>query len=83
MKQVVKRDGQIVDFDQTKIENAVNAAFKAAYGKLFNDDCKISEEIASSISESKADVLGVEDIQDKVEYLLMQYEEYKVAKAYI
>ena len=83
MKQVVKRDGQIVDFDQTKIENAVNAAFKAAYGKLFNDDCKISEEIASLISESKADVLGVEDIQDKVEYLLMQYEEYKVAKAYI
>ena len=83
MKQVVKRDGQIVDFDQTKIENAVNAAFKAAYGKLFDDDCKISEEIAACISDSKADVMEVEDIQDKVEYLLMQYEEYKVAKAYI
>ena len=83
MKQVVKRDGQIVDFDQTKIENAVNAAFKAAYGKLFDDDCKISEEIATCISDSKADVMEVEDIQDKVEYLLMQYEEYKVAKAYI
>lgn len=78
---VIKRDGREVEFDKTKIVNAIKKAF-ASVGK---NGSGIPEFIASEIEREYANAMvSVEDIQDKVEYMLMGYpRERDVAKAYI
>jgi ribonucleoside-triphosphate reductase len=84
---VIKRDGTKVPFDRQKIVNAVNKALTEVDGCLY--ETETAEEIATVI---EAHVMGarligeplsVEDIQDRVEDLLMQSERRDVARAYI
>ena len=80
--QVVKRNGTIVDFDQSKIINAISKA---------NNEVKASEratkkeigEIIDYINSLKKDRILVEDIQDVIEEKLMEYGHYELAKIYI
>lgn len=78
MIRVRKRDGSLVPFDISRIENAMQKAFLS---------CGISEcdEVIKDIANEVAtwDEIGVEDIQDQVEELLMDWDYPEVAKAYI
>ena len=55
MYQVRKRDGSIVDFDRTKVINAVNAAFLDVDGLLYETDTAedIAEEIGSLVAKNE------------------------------
>ncbi|MGL5649556.1 MAG: anaerobic ribonucleoside-triphosphate reductase [Clostridium sp.] len=77
---VIKRDGSIVDFDKTKIENAILKAMKDV-GE--NGKYKIAAVISDKISSDNKEIMQIEEIQDIVEKKLMEYRLYDVAKSYI
>ena len=85
MLYVKKRDGKIIDFDITKIENAISMAFDAV-GKSYSKE--IIELLALRVTACFSDkvikdIVTVEDIQDSVEVTLIQASYVDVAKAYI
>ena len=82
---VVKRNGELVNFDETRIKNAIKKAVIATQ-RLLSDGA--IEDIAAGISrevESRfVDFFpNVENIQDIVEKHLVQKGHYEIAKAYI
>jgi len=83
VEKIKKRDGRIVDFDSTKIANAVFKAFIATKSK----DGKRAEDIAKQVVELLekriTGIPGVEDVQDTVEEVLIKNGYAGVAKAYI
>ena len=85
MYQVIKRDGKIVDFDITKIANAIKKAFEAT-NTDYNDSVidflalKVSADFLPKIKDGK---VAVEDVQDSVEAVLSRGGYETVAKAYI
>ncbi|MFA5029690.1 MAG: ribonucleoside triphosphate reductase [Patescibacteria group bacterium] len=85
IKQVKKRDGSIVDFDQNKIVQAIYKALKA----VGRDDEKLALELsdkAVQILNSKfhpRSIPAIEEIQDIVEETLIKEGLVKAAKAYI
>ena len=85
MYQVQKRNGKNVDFDLTKISNAVKMAFEAQE-KQYNQSIidfialKVTADFEPKIKEG---LIAVEDIQDSVESVLVQAGYADVAKAYI
>lgn len=78
MYKVRKRNGDLVPFDSSKIERALEKAFNACE---YEDGLKKSQKIASKIS--IWDGISVEDIQDQIEELLMDYDYSAAAKEYI
>lgn len=78
MLKVVKRDRSIEDFNAQKVVNAVQKAF-ASVG------CELPEYLNTMIPAlfEEGDVIGVEDIQDRVEQLLMNDKHFRAAKSYI
>ncbi len=79
---VIKRDGTTVDFDKSKIENAIRKANAAVEESERLDDAKIHE-IAKSIEMKNKPRLLVEDIQDMVENKIMSEGKFVLARAYI
>ena len=81
---VIKRNGEIVNFEKEKIINAINAAFLEVDGILYETDTakEIAEDIETLVFHSKQDI-SVETIQNCIEDLLMQSERRDVARAYI
>ena len=77
---VIKRGGTKENFDIDKIQGAVNSAFKAA-GKPMPD--YLVKMIDSLFSQLDGDTISVEEIQDKIENILMNDKFFDVAKAYI
>ena len=77
---VIKRGGTKENFDIDKIQRAVYSAFKAA-GKPMPD--YLVKMIDSLFSQLDRDIIGVEEIQDKIENILMNDKFFDVAKAYI
>ncbi len=81
---VIKRNGQKVDFDESKIQKAVNKAFEEVKGR----DCW-DESVLFLIrkklerAENETGDISVEEIQDIVERTLMETKYFDVAKAYI
>lgn len=83
---VIKRDGRIVEFDTTKIENAILAAFKSVDGEISDYAREKAGTISSYIEGYYLDVNetpNIEEIQDLVEKGLMATKRKDVAKAYI
>ena len=78
---VIKRDGREVDFDKSKIFNAVYKAFEQL-GKPVEESTQVASKIANEI-ESTNKNYTVEEIQDIVEKKLMATAHKDVAKAYI
>lgn len=85
MRQVIKRDGRRVDFDASKIQDAIHGAF---------EDERVCDQKAEDIVFTTVygkiaghhmydTVISVEQIQDIVERALMERGEYNIAKAYI
>ena len=85
MFEVVKRDGQVVEFKLEKITSAIEKAFKAT-GMQYDRDIldllslRVSADFQKKIKEDK---IYVEDVQDSVEHVLEQTGYTDVAKAYI
>ncbi len=85
MYHVLKRDGQIVDFNLSKICVAITMAFNAQ-SRQYNSD--IIEMLALRVTSDyekkiKDNVITVEEIQDSVESVLIRAGYADVAKAYI
>ena len=85
MYQVVKRDGQIAEFNLSKISAAITKAFEATH-KEYNPDIidllalRVTAAYQDKIQDGK---VSVEQIQDSVEDVLSQAGYADVAKAYI
>jgi len=86
VKKVIKRDGRIVDFDASRIENAIRKAM-VSVGKYDRDRLKKVVQYVLKVVDEKFGESGayphVEEIQDIVELALVKYGLYEVAKAYI
>ena len=84
---VIKRDGTEAPFDKQKIINAINKALIEVDGCLYETETaeEIGETIEAHVMGARliGEPLSVEDIQDRVEDLLMQSERRDVARAYI
>jgi ribonucleoside-triphosphate reductase len=81
---VRKRDGRLVDFDETKIADAV---FKAACA-VGREDRFLADELAGVVTlflekQYSGAVPGIEEIQDMVEKVLIETGHARMAKAYI
>ncbi len=77
---VIKRNGNKEEFDITKINKAVEKAFDSC-GKVMPEYLK--NMIKSIFSTFKEDTIYIEDIQNKVEDVLMNEKYFNVAKSYI
>lgn len=80
---VIKRDGRKVEFDSSKIANAVIRAFNSVYSNnLTNDMTSFAQRIADDVAEKHSD-MSVEDIQNIVIKKLMASKYKEVATAYV
>lgn len=77
---VVKRNGNIEEFDFNKIINAVNKAFKSCNKQMPE---YLNRELLSTLAINIGDTISIEEIQDKVEDVLMNNKYFDVAKSYI
>lgn len=80
--QVVKRNGATVDFDQSKIVNAICKANNEVQGREKASKKQIEEVVEYIKSLGKKRML-VEDIQDIIEQKLMEFKHFELAKKYI
>ena len=85
MLKIRKRDDSFEEFDIAKIKNAIERAFAAEH-KFYNDEIidmlalRVVSDFNSKIKDSE---VGVEDIQDSVEIVLIQSGYVDVAKSYM
>lgn len=78
MLKVTKRNENLVPFDINRIETAISKAFRSC-GIAWQDE--VVKDIARNVKIWEG--ISVEDIQDQVEELLMDYDYPQVAKEYI
>ena len=85
MIQVIKRDGEIADFNLSKITEAIKKAFKAT-NKDYTEEIlqllslRVTADFQGKMKEGK---ISVEQIQDSAEHVLEETGYTDVAKAYI
>lgn len=77
---VIKRDGRLIEFDKSKISDAI---LKAMSHTAMGQDIGIAKQIAQEITDETTETISVEDIQDLVEKKLMASQRKDVAKEYI
>jgi len=85
MFRVVKRDGEVAEFDLKKVGSAIAKAFEAVQMN-YNEDMisLLSLRVTSDFQEKiQDDQIDVESVQDSVEHILVQAGYADVAKAYI
>lgn len=84
MKKIKKRDGRIIDFDSSKITNAMKKAFDATGKHVdaaeLND---MTDQVVENLMKNKQPVVEIEQVQDVVEKTLMDRHYTEQAKAYI
>lgn len=88
----IKRNGKVVNYDDTKIKIAITKAFIADEGGTASTSDRIHqqiEELTRQITQvfkrrlPSGGAVHIEDIQDQVELALMRSGHYKVARAYV
>lgn len=83
VEKIRKRDGRIVEFDKSKIANAVFKAFLATKSKDGGTAEDIANHVVEIIEKRIPGIPGVEDVQNIVEEVLIKNGYADVAKAYI
>ena len=84
LKSVQKRDGRIVDYNQSNITSAIAKAGQATHEFGGKDALRLSKTVTKHLLEKYDDTIPtVEQIQDEVENTLMNSSYKKTAKAYI
>ena len=78
--QVIKRNGNLEEFNVDKIISAVEKAFKSCNRKMPQ---YLYDMIGALFDTLEGDTIGIEEIQNKVEDVLMNDKHFDVAKAYI
>ena len=78
--QVIKRDGSVEEFSADKIINAVDKAFESCNKKMPKYMCDMLRALFSTLD---GDTIGIEEIQNKIEDILMNDKFFDVAKSYI
>lgn len=78
--QVVKRDGNTEEFNVDKIISAVEKAFKSCNKKMPQ---YLYDMLGALFGTLEGDTIGIEEIQNKVEDVLMNDKHFDVAKKYI
>lgn len=78
--QVVKRDGSIEEFNVDKIISAVEKAFKSCNKKMPQH---LYDMLGALFGTLEGDTIGIEEIQNKVEDVLMNDKHFDAAKRYI
>lgn len=81
--QVIKRNGQKVEFDFNKIEKAIRAAFKSCDIDNSRELIRCLDYLEDNFDFDENVEVNVEDIQNVVESVLMEFAPFKVAKAFI
>lgn len=77
---VIKRDGRLIEFDKSKITDAI---LKAMNHTVAGQDIYLAKEIAQDIADNTNETTSVEQIQDLVEKKLMSSKRQDAAKEYI
>ena len=89
---VIKRNGAVVGYDNSKITVAITKAYIAEEGGTAAASSRIHETVdkmASEINETfkrrmpSGGSIHIEEIQDQVELMLMRSGEHKVARSYV
>lgn len=84
---IKKRDGRIVDFDETKIVNAIKKASDATSENKLTEEgiARVMQLIQNSLKDKESDIkpIKVKEIHKMVENALMGAEFYDVARSYI
>ena len=77
---VIKRNGSIEEFNLDKVLNAVTKAYESQNQEVSKE---VLEEVKYAFGREITGPIGVEEVQDKVEQILMDLAPYKVAKSFI
>jgi len=89
---VIRRNGKVTDFDQSKIQVAMTKAFLAVEGgqaaasrRIRETVEKLSEQVYFALFRHMEDggTVHIEDIQDQVELAMMRAGEHKAARNYV
>ena len=83
ISKIRKRDGSIVQFEKSKIENAVFKAARVVGGKDRKETEKLADRVVREIERLGKEIPTVEEVQDTVEKVLIEAGHAKTAKAYI
>ena len=78
--QIIKRDSSIEEFNVDKIISAVEKAFKSCNKKMPQ---YLYDMIGALFGTLEGDTIGIEEVQNKVEDVLMNDKHFDVAKSYI
>ena len=89
---VIKRNGAVVAYDESKISVAITKAYLAVEGGQAAASTRIHESVAQ-LARQITDIfkrrmpsggtIHIEDIQDQVELALMRTGEHKIARSYV
>ena len=77
---VIKRDGNLEEFNVDKIISAVEKAFKSCGEET---PIYIHDTLVALFAVMEGDTISIEEIQNRIENILMNNHHFKVAKAYI
>lgn len=89
---VIKRNGAVVAYDESKISVAITKAYLAVEGGNAAASSRIHESVAQLCSQitdifrrrmPSGGTIHIEDIQDQVELALMRTGEHKIARSYV
>jgi ribonucleoside-triphosphate reductase (formate) len=83
IKKVRKRDGDVVPFQEDKVEEAIWKAVKAVGGKDRERSKYLTKLVVKELEKKENFFPNVEEVQDTVEKILIEEGHAKVAKAYI
>lgn len=81
--QVRKRNGEIKEFNDKKIARAIFKAAKACGGSDYEQALQLTNEVVKMIEATEEIVVEIEQIQDMVEKVLIEFGHAKTAKKYI
>ncbi len=80
---ILKRDGREAEFNIEKIANAIYKAAEAIGGRDYNASLKLAEGVVERLESLSIETPTVEQIQDAVEYVLIEAGHSRTAKEFI
>ena len=83
ISEIKKRDGSVVEFEKSKIANAILKAAGSIGGQNKEEAEKLADGVVKELEKQAEGIPTVEQLQDLVEKILIETGHVKTAKAYI
>ena len=83
IRQIIKRNGDLVEFNPQKIEHAIFRAMRATGVPDRKKAGELSAKVVEQLETEKVEIPTVEQVQDIVEGILFQSGDFRLVKAYI